>query len=257
MKPHLLPSLLLPIAFFGWAGYAMAQDAAELTPPAIAQEKLRQWIEVQKTISEEEASWKEEQQSVQDLIALREKEIAQLDEVIEAAGSRLEDAEKQRADLLKEEQELRVQRRLMQEKVTLLEAKLVKLIPSFPPPLMDKVSDAVARLEKADDTLPLQNRYRDILAILTEAGSFNNTITVATEMREIGEETLEFQVFYLGLGQAFYTDRTGRHAGFGYPEATGWTWVEKPELSGRIQRAIAVYQKQAPPELVRLPFELK
>ncbi len=237
-----------------WSQEASDSDR---TPPSLAQEKAREWVEVQKTISAEESAWVQEKQEVQDLMELRRKEIAQLDEVIAAAGTRLRDAEEQRTALLAEEKELRTERQLLQQRIKEMESRIRALEPSFPPPLRNKVADALERLEVTDSSLPLQNRYRDVLAILTEAGNFQNQITVDSEMRELGDEQVEVQVFYLGLGQAYYTDRSGRHAGHGVPTTEGWSWTEDPSLSSRIRKAIAVHQKQAPAELVRLPLEIK
>ncbi len=245
---------LLPLSL---AGPLQAQETQPPTPPAHAQEKLRQWIQAKKTRSEEQAAWKEDQQRMRDLLTLRRQEVEQLDAVIEAAGNRLTDAEAQRKSLLEEEAQLRKDRVLLQDRIQRLESRALKLIPSFPPALRTKLEDAIGRLEQQDETLPLQNRYRDALAILIEAASFHSRITVATEMRQVEEHRVEFQVLYLGLGQAYYVDRSGRSAGRGFPKDQGWTWIEEPSLAANVRKAIEVHQKESPPELVRLPIEIQ
>ncbi len=231
-------------------------DAPPLPAPALVQEKVREWVNVQKIRAEEAAQWEDEKRRLADLNEIRRKEIAKLDEVIEAAGTRLTDAEKQRTDLLAEEQDLRGDRAAWEKDLEALEETARELLPALPPPLRDKVADAEDRLTKPDPSAPLQNRFRDVLAILTEAENFNATITVDSELREFDGQEVELQVLYLGLGQAYYCDRAGKQAGFGLPGADGWTWTSRPALAPEIQKAIKVHQKSATPELVTLPVKL-
>lgn len=247
--------LWLPLS--GRAQEADAGAAAtepELLLPVAVQEKVREWVRVKKQISAERADWEAEKQSLSDLNALREKEISQLDELIEAAGSRLADAEKQRADLREEEANLRERRKLLEARITKLETALREVVPRFPPPLRNQVEPVLARLETADSEASLQDRYRDLLTVLGEAGQFDRTLTIDSEIRAIDGEQVEVQVLYLGLARAWYVDRAGRHAGTGIPTAEGWRWTENPSVAPSVRRAIAIRRKEAAPAIVSLPF---
>lgn len=222
--------------------------------PATVQEKIREWVKTRKQIAQEAADWEAEKRSLADLNDLRKKEITQIDAFIAAAGERLQDAEKQRTELLAEEESLRTWRASVEERIVKLEANLRAQLPKFPPPLRDKAGDAIARLEDPQPDTPLQNRYRDVLAILGEVGNFHNTLTIDTELRDFDGAQIEVDVLYLGLAQAWYVDRTGRHAGIGRPGAEGWQWTDDASLAGRIRDAIAIQRKLAPPAFVGLPF---
>ncbi len=127
-------------------------------------------------------------------------------------------------------------------------------MPKFPPPLRDKAGEAITRLEDPQPDTPLQNRYRDVLAILSEVGNFQGVITIDTELREIDGAQVEVEVLYLGLAQAWYADRTGKNSGSGRPSPEGWIWTADASLAGRVREAIAIQRKLAPPAFVGLPF---
>ncbi len=229
-------------------------DQAEPAPPAVIQEKIREWVQVRKQISAERADWEADKQSLADLNDLRKKEIESLDEIINAAGDRLASAEKQRTELLAEEEALRTGRQLLEARVARAEETLRSLIPRFPPPLLEEVDDALARIASADADSPLQDRYRDLLSVAGAAGNFDNGITVATELREIDGARVEIDVLYLGLARAWYVDRSGRHAGTGVPTSEGWRWTEDASVAAEVRHAIAIRQKEAAPAVVSLPF---
>lgn len=241
-----------------------AAEADKAAPPSAAevQEKVRQWVRTQQLISEERADWEAEKQALADLNELRQREGSQLDEVIAAAGTRLTDAETQRDELLAEEQDLRERRGEREKGIAALEAAARELLPGLPLPLREKLGGAIERLESAEQAetetdTALQNRYRDVLAVLVEAGSFQASPTLDTELREVDGRSIEVEVLYLGLAAAWFTDRSGKYAGAGRPGADGWEWTSQPELASKIRKAIDVYQKKASPELIELPLQLR
>ncbi|MCB1088250.1 MAG: DUF3450 family protein [Verrucomicrobiae bacterium] len=266
-RPQHHPSIWRP--WLGWRLAALAlgvlsvsAPAQENSPapkpveplPAVVQEKIRQWVQAKKQHSAETADWEAEKRSLADLNELRRKEITQIDELIAAAGDRLKDAEKQRGELLTEEESLRSWRASVEQRIATLETDLRAQAPKFPPPLREKIQEALDRLDSPQPDAPLQNRYRDVLAILGEVGNFQNALTIDTELRDFGGQKIEIDVLYLGLAQAWYVDRSGRHAGVGRPGPEGWQWTDDPSLAGRVRNAIAIQGKQAAPGFVGLPF---
>ena len=88
---------ILGVAIFACTDSAVSQgenaeQGTKVPTAAEVQEKLRQWVRTRQLISEERADWDAEQQALADLNDLREQEVERLDELIEAAGSRLTDA---------------------------------------------------------------------------------------------------------------------------------------------------------------------
>ncbi len=251
MTDHSIRTSIVLVAAAAFCTAVVGQDPV---PPTVVQEKLREWIQVKKTISAEESAWEQQKSTLTDLNEIRKKEIAGIDELIAASGTRLADAEKQRTDLLKEEETLRQKRAALEEKISTLEAALRDRIVAFPQPLLVKIDDEVERLLKADPEVPLQNRYRDVIAILNEAGTFENKITVETDLREIDGQQLEVEVIYLGLHQAYYVDRKATRAGTGKPGPEGWSWTADNKIAGEVRKAISVQGRKVTPDFVTLPL---
>ncbi|MEM7517331.1 MAG: DUF3450 family protein, partial [Planctomycetota bacterium] len=237
-------SLLMPMASQGQAG---------LTPAAETRGALKAWIEAEQAIVQEQSDWEQEKKTLTELNAIRNKEIEQLTEFVEAGGERIAEIAEKRAGFEAEEKALRQWRQQLGARIAALEKQLVPLIPRFPSPLRIKIEDAASRLEVGEPDRPLQDRTRDVLIVLQAYLTFNDEITVASEMRKIGSEEREVDVLYLGAKQAWFVDRTGSHAGHGRPGENGWTWTNDESLAGEIREAISIQQRSSPPAFVSLP----
>ena len=255
VKAHTILLLSLIIASGIYAQETVNEgDTLKVSPSTVLQEKVRQWVDVQKLRGKEAARWQEQKQQLAGLNELRSTEIKQIDSLIAAAGRRLEEATAERRNLLVEQAELRDTRKLLQNNITKLEKGLRDCLPGFPEPLRKKLGDAIHRLENPDTDRPLQDRYRDLVAILSATATFDNTITVTKEIREVGGERLELDTLYLGLTKAWYVGRSGTIAGHGKAGSEGWQWIEDNALSGQVQQAIEIYRKERSPDYVKLPF---
>lgn len=210
--------------------------------------------EAKKAFSLESTQWEEQRALFTDLVTIREKEIAEIDEFTAAAKERVEVVKKQRDAFDQEEAERKTWRADFQKRVESLEAKLRPALVRLPQPVMDKVEQSAARLKAADEEAPLQERFRDVLAILSAVQDFSNRITVVTEIREFDGKEVELDVMYLGLAQAWFTNRNGQVAGIGWPSDEGWKWEQDRSFGSKIRTAINVQRREAPAEIVRLPF---
>ena len=243
--------LLIATAFF----FAANLPAQEKPPsPDLTREKLRQWIQTKKIIARESVQWESEKQMLSDLIALRDRESSQMDEVISQAQERVADVEKETGKLASEEKARELWRGEFEKKVTGIEDALIPRIAYLPNPLKDKMTDAISRLEDRDDEGDLQGRFRDVLAILNEAISFNSQIQMIPEIREVENQRIEVEVLYLGLHQAWYVDHTERIAGVGIPTKEGWIWKPDHSIASRVRRAIDIQTRKEPPAFTRLPL---
>jgi hypothetical protein len=239
-----------------------APPAAAPTPPAapalpdaaLLQKKTSEWIQTRRMIGEETAAWQEEKASLADLNAIRTKETAQLDEVVKAAGIRIEELGTKKAALTQEQTDLKAWRAKLEADLAKLEADLLPLLPRFPAPLREKIEESLIRLESPEADQPLQNRARDLLLVLQACTEFQNQLTIDSEVREIGGERREVEVLYLGLTQAWYVDAAGKHSGHGVPGDQGWTWTEDNSLAARVRSAIEIQARRAVPAFVELPL---
>lgn len=246
------PRFLVPLFVILLVSPARAQE--EPLPEAeVVQSQLEKWVETKQLISRERSGWQAEKAMLSDLNSIRRKEIAQLEEFITAAGERVAEIDRRRAEFIDEEKELKEWRKTLETKVDELEETIRPLLPRLPAPLREKVAESVNRLQSPDPSAPLQNRARDLLLVLQATLEFHSTLTLDGDIREIDGERREIDVLYLGLTQAWYADATGRYGGFGIATDNGWNWVEENRLARRIRKAIEIQQRTLPPEFVELP----
>ena len=255
VKTHTILLLSLIIACNIYAQETVNEGGtAKVSPSAILQEKVRQWVDVQKQRGKEASQWQEQKQQLTGLNELRLTEIKQIDSLIAAAGKRLEDATAQRQKLLQEQAELQTTRNLLQDNISKLENGLRQCLPRFPGPLRKKVGDALFRIENPDPDQTLQDRYRDLLAILAATAAFDHAIIVTKEIREVDGERIELETLYLGLAKAWYVGRAGTIAGHGKANNEGWQWTEDNSIAVHVRQAIEIYRKERAPDYVKLPF---
>ena len=188
-------------------------DTQKVSPSFILQEKIRQWVETQKLQGKERADWSEQKKNMASLNEIRQKEIGQIDALIESAGKRLSDATTKKDQLLAEKETLKKQREVIQERVENLEISLRQKVGIFPDPLLSKVSDEVERIRNEEIEGSVQDRLRDIVAILSAASDFGNTMTITSEIRSVGGNDVEVEVLYLGFSGAWYVSKNGKTSG--------------------------------------------
>ena len=92
-------------------------DALKVSQSYVLQEKVRQWVEIQKLRSKEKTDWEEQKRNMEALNGIRLKEIQQIDVLIKAAGQRLTDATHQKKELLDEKERLNTQRNVIEQRV--------------------------------------------------------------------------------------------------------------------------------------------
>ncbi|HUF60889.1 MAG TPA: DUF3450 family protein [Verrucomicrobiales bacterium] len=240
---------------------SLALEAQEPAPsaftPAETSALILQWVETEKAISAEKAEWIGQRSEFRQFVDLYAQEIAHLKELVEAAGQHALESEQRRTELIQERDDLQNTRNLLATHLAPLEAKLLRLLPAFPSPLLTEISSAAARLQKASPDRTNQDRVRDLLAILVEADKFQQGVHVDREIRELeGGVRVEVAVLYLGLGAAFYVDESGRRAGTGKPTLRGWTWQTDPSVAAPLKQAIAIIE-ETQQEARFLPFPLR
>ena len=230
-------------------------DTQKVSPSFLLQEKVRQWVETQKLRGKEKADWAEQKSNMEALNKIRLKEIEQIDALIKAAGERLSDATNKKAELLAEQDKLRNQRDIIEQRVIAIESSLRKKLNIFPDPLLSKLKNEVERIRDQGNESSLQDRLRDTVAILSAASDFGNTMTVSNEIRDVDDQkTVEVQVLYLGFSGAWYVSKNGKDSGFGKAYEDGWKWTEDKEVAQPLIEALEMYQKEKAPDYVPFKF---
>ncbi len=229
-------------------------DTQKVSPSFLLQEKVRQWVETQKLRGKEKADWAEQKSNMEALNKIRLKEIEQIDVLIKAAGERLSDATNKKAELLEEQEKLRNQRDIIEQRVIAIESSLRNKLNLFPDPLLSKISNEVERIRDLNTQSSLQDRLRDTVAILSAASDFAYKMTVSNEIRKVDQKSVEVQVLYLGFSGAWYVSKNGKISGLGKAYADGWKWTEDKEVAQPLIEALEMYQKERAPDYVPFNF---
>tara|TARA_B110000438_G_scaffold290552_1_gene326409 strand:- start:1252 stop:2079 length:828 start_codon:yes stop_codon:yes gene_type:complete len=258
---HDLVLTVLLLLFLATAAHTQEKiadgDTQKVSPSFVLQEKVRQWVQAQKLRSKERADWSEQKRDMAALNGIRIKEIEQIDSLIAAAGKRLSDATKKREELLDEQESLRNKRAIILKRVEHLETTLRAQLQIFPEPLMNKINDEVERIRQLEPSGSLQDRLRDLVAVMSAASEFGQSLTIHSQIRADGEDQIEVEVLYLGFSGAWYVGRAGKVAGYGRAHKGGWIWSEDNSVAGPLKEAIEMYRKERAPDYVQINFSGK
>ena len=243
----LCPALLLP--FLASTGSAQAiRDT---------QDSLVTWVDTQKAISATKAEWAAEKQIVSDLISL----LQQKKEKLEASIEKLEDStdatDTLRSELNADREALLAANESLETVLPLLESKIRTLVSKLPDPLVLEIEPLTRRLPEADtkSTLPVSQRLLTVVGILNKVDKFNTGITVTSEIRSIGDQSLEVKTLYLGLAGAYFASESSDYAGLGVPGSDGWSWQVNESIRGDVVDLIKTYEGAREATFVELPIQ--
>lgn len=227
------------------------------TPVDDARENLQQWVATRQLTARLQADWRSQKEMLEQTVALYEKELENLNDQLTRTDTSTQQVDAERAKLEAENQELEEARAKAGELATRFEKHVRALASAFPPPLTIKLEPLMKQIP--DDPVNARvtpvERMQNLVGILNEVDKFNSSVWVESELqkRPSGEE-LQVKTLYVGLGQAYFADKTGEFAGVGIPSSSGWQWEEKPGLGNAVLRCIAVYENTQPPAFVELPM---
>lgn len=237
---------------------AATSTALFLTAPLLAQSNplddtialLDQWVEVEKTLSEERANWSLDERSLRDTIAIYEQELAALEEQIADTAETTSTADKQRADLLAEQDLLKAIENQLENQVIAKEEAMKRLIQILPEPLQQEIRPLVQRMpeDPRQTSQSVSQRLQNIVGILTQVDKFNNSVEIIPEQRDFGDgRIVEVKTLYFGIALALYADNVAAHAGVGQPAPEGgWKWQPNNALAPDILDLIKMYEGGTP-----------
>jgi septal ring factor EnvC (AmiA/AmiB activator) len=224
-----------------------------------ARTTLEKWVETRQLISKEKGEWQTDRQSLLDQIALLEKEQQLLTDQIAKAEATATQVDKERQRLVEENEGLSVAATAIRTSLVQLEKRVLALYKSFPPPLRERIDPLYKRVPTTSVVhLSLGERMQNVIGILSEVDKFNSAITVVNEVKKAADgKEVSVRTIYLGLGAAFYVDKTGQIAGVGAPGAEDWQWTARNDLSPKIAKLIYIYENAAAAEFVSMPISVK
>ncbi len=224
-----------------------------------ARNLVSEWVDVEKTISEERSDWEAGQAIINDMIALLETEKESLTEKIKMAEEGLSESDKKRKVLIEESDEYKAAVEVLGSKIESVEGRVLALHKQFPNPLQEEVSTLFARIprEGEDFRLSVSQRLQSVIAILSQADKFNSGVQLVSDIQKLDSGQSEVDILYFGLAGAFFKNREGTYVGIGVPSDEGWVWEETPESGKEITALFAVYAGEVQAEFVTLPVKIK
>jgi hypothetical protein len=276
------PALLLASFFLFWTAvaqlFAQTNAIAATSPspaaaPAIkvtsetapmieaTRETLTKWVETKQLISKEKSEWTSGKEILEDRIRLAEAETTTVRDKLKEISIAVAEAQKKRDELAAQNDKLKATAERSKAMVITAEKKLRPLLPQLPEPLREKLKPIIARFPEDSEksTASLAERLQNVLGILDQASAFNSTVVSVKELRTFPDGTrAEVTTVYLGLAQAYYTNREGTLAGIGHPGPDGWVWKPDNANGKKILLAVHILEgKEKGATFIDLPVKIQ
>lgn len=233
------------------------------TAPLIeaTRESLTKWVETKQLISKEKTEWASGKDILEDRVRLAEAETTTVREKLREIAAAVAEAQKKRDELAAQNDKLKATAEKSKAMVIAAEKKLRPLLPQLPEPLREKLKPIIARFPEDSEksTASMAERLQNVLGILDQASAFNATVASVKELRTFPEGTrAEVTTVYLGLSQAYYTNREGTLAGVGHPGPEGWVWKPDNAKGKKILLAVQILEgKEKGATFVDLPVKIE
>jgi len=276
------PALLLASFFLFWTAtaqlFAQTNAIAATSPspaatPAIkvtsetapmieaTRETLTKWVETKQLISKEKSEWTSGKEILEDRIRLAEAETTTVRDKLKEISIAVAEAQKKRDELAAQNDKLKATAERSKAMVITAEKKLRPLLPQLPEPLREKLKPIIARFPEDSEksTASLAERLQNVLGILDQASALNSTVASVKELRTFPDGTrAEVTTVYLGLAQAYYTNREGTLAGTGHPGPDGWVWKPDNANGKKILLAVHILEgKEKGATFIDLPVKIQ
>ncbi len=230
--------------------------AASAESPQDIDRLTERWLDTERQITLVQSDWREQEPLLEQRVDLLEAEKRQLQTVLKESSANSDDVEAKRAELLAQQAELEAQQSTLQQSLKGLLAKL-ETLRAFLPETVKSLWEAEAGIltEDADASVKLQVA----LAQLEKLSEFNDRVSVNEKAVKAPDGTdMMVKELYLGVSTAWFVSADGRYAGTGKATADGWQWQYQEDIDAtEITRAVAVFEKQAQADFVRLPVALQ
>jgi hypothetical protein len=279
LRPLIRPCILF--AVLAWVPASLrAADSnpatnapAPVAPPAVkvtsdtgpiieaTRENLTKWVETKQMISKEKTEWTTGKDILEDRVRLAQAETATVRDKLKEIAVAVAEAQKKRDELAAQNDKLKATSEKTKAMVMAAEKKLRPLLPQLPDPLREKLKPILARFPEDSEksTASLAERLQNVLGVLDQASAFNSTVASVKELRTFPDGTrAEVTTVYLGLAQAYYTNREGTLAGTGHPSPKGWEWKPDNANGKKILLAVHILEgKEKGATFIDLPVKIQ
>ena len=261
--PRLSAQTNAPATTSGSTPAAPAMKVTSETAPIIeaTRETLTKWVETKQLISKEKSEWASGKDILEDRVRLAQAETATVRDKLKEISAAVAEAQKKRDELAAQNDKLKATAEKSKAMVIAAEKKLRPLLPQLPEPLREKLKPIIARFPEDSEksNASLAERLQNVLGILDQASAFNSTVASVKELRTFPDGTrAEVTTVYLGLSQAYYTNREGTLAGIGHPGPDGWIWKQDNANGKKILLAVHILEgKEKGATFIDLPVKIQ
>jgi septal ring factor EnvC (AmiA/AmiB activator) len=221
---------------------------------------LEKWVEMRQLISKTKGDWQSDKESLEQVVALYERELKSLDEQMSKVSTNNTQVAKEMAEALALQKVSNETLDDARKFSTGLEARVKKLATQLPQPLQDILKPMLAKLpaDPANTKMLAAERMQAIVGVLNELDKFNNAVNLFNEKRKNpkGDE-VAVQTIYIGLGSAYFVNEAGDFAGVGTPGDNGWEWEVKSEIAPTVQEVVKIYRNERTARFVTLPVTVR
>ena len=263
LAPELSAQTNAPVATNAPTPVAPAMKVTSETAPIIdaTRETLTKWVETKQLISKEKSEWASGKDILEDRVRLAEAETTTVRDKLKEISAAVAEAQKKRDELAAQNDKLKATAEKSKAMVIAAEKKLRPLLPQLPEPLREKLKPIIARFPEDSEksTASMAERLQNVLGILDQASAFNSTVASVKELRTFPDGTrAEVTTVYLGLSQAYYTNREGTLAGIGHPGPDGWDWKPDNANGKKILLAVHILEgKEKGATFIDLPVKIQ
>lgn len=237
------------------AALALPSSAQETPDPVQEVDALtQQWTSLEHQKDELRAEWRTQQPILAQQLALLEREITELNTLLEATAQQQGEVEQRRLEMLEAQTQLEEESSALEASLAQASLALHSLQRALPPPLAETWADELARLDNPLETVT--ERFQKLLALLSQLDDFDAKLTLNEAVMTLGdgEEHVAKQV-YLGLSHGWYVTPDQAFAAAGMPGPDGWVWTPVTDAAP-IATIVGILEQRVDPDFVSISLEL-
>ena len=215
---------------------------------------LEQRLKLYKEITLVKTQWQAEDIAYKERIALKINQLAQLSNSNEELTKKTRDLKTKRDSQNSELSVILATSKKLHQEIDLAEKDLLKIIKELPLPLQNLIPKAKELSQENKDlsAVKLSERSRRLASLVKDLQKIQSQSHFLKETLKVNDHSQEYRVLYLGSALGYFISHDSNTAGILTRESNLWTPQVHNELANDINKAIAVQQGKAKPELVQL-----
>lgn len=240
------------LLFAAFAPPGSAQDAAN--PIEEIDALTQQWTSLEHQKDLLRAEWRTQEPVLEQQLALLEREITELNTLLEATAQQQDEVEQRRIEMIEEQTRLEEESAALEASLAQASLALHSLHRDLPPPVAETWAEELARLDNPVETVT--ERFRKLLELLGQLDDFNAKVTLNEAVMTLGDgsDHVVTQV-YLGLSHGWYVTADQRFAAAGRTGPDGWLWTPV-EDAAPIAKIVGILEQRVEPDFVSIALEL-